>query len=578
MEKSSIYQCFREIADRYGSKQALLFKHKQNWKSITYKKLLLLVDNFSQNLSEIGVNPGDKAAILSENRPEWLISDLALNKSGAISVPIHITSSKDDIQYIINDSKSKYLIVSSSILRDNPELLEADDFKKIIVFNLNKFKKSLKKQKNFEKWLKNKEFLKNFAVLAKTRPNQPSSKLNYKPNTNDVTSIVYTSGTTGKPKGVMLTNKNFISNVSAVTQVIKIRPDDLFYSFLPLSHVLERTAGSYSAILSGASIAYSSSIKKLSAELPQINPTILISVPKIFEKIFEKISQNLKTSGDLKKKMFFWALRKKNKAYQNFIAEKLILNRIKKKIFGKNLRFAVSGGASISKSIIKFFDGLSVAIIEGYGLTETAPIITVNPLKGRKLGSVGKPIKNVEIKTSKNKEILVKGSNVFGGYWQKENLNKEVFTQNGWFKTGDLGFIDNENYLTIIGRKKDIIVTSNGKNIAPNKIECLINLSPLVSHSIVIGHQRKYLSALISPNVAIKKSDNLKMKEYEELINKEIAKINKKLSHFERIKKIKVINNPFSIEKGELTPTLKIRRKIIEARYKKVIEKMYQEF
>lgn len=566
MKKSNIYEYFEAVAKRRFSHKALVSKLNNKWKSQTYRKLLKKVNNFSQNLLKY-VEFGEKVAIISENRPEWLISDLAINRIGAVSVPIHISATTDIIKHIVLDSKSKYAIVSKTQFRKNYKLLKKLNFKLIIVIGLEDIEKKYKQGTKAE--------LLDFSKLSLSEPKK-IKKIKKSPSLEDLASIVYTSGTGGNPKGVMLTNKNFLNNVFGVKKVIEILPSDRFFSFLPLSHVLERTAGSYVPLLSGSSIAYATDIKKIQEELKEASPSILVSVPKIFERIFEKIGQKLKNKSNLEKKLFFWAIKKDKNFWEKKLAKIFVLDKVKNQIFGKNLRFAVSGGASISKNVIKFFNDLNVDIIEGYGLTETSPITNVNSIKDKKIGSVGKSIPGVQVKLTKKKEILVKGDSVFKGYFNNEIMSQKAFTKKGWFKTGDLGFIDSEGYLTIIGRRKEIIVTSNGKNVAPSRIESLINLIPVVGNSVVLGHRQNYLTALVDLKDEIKAKEDMKISEYKTLILNEIERINKKLSPFERVKKVEILDNPLTIEGKELTPTLKIRRKIIEQKYKKLIQGMYQ--
>ncbi|MCX6799997.1 MAG: AMP-dependent synthetase/ligase, partial [Candidatus Falkowbacteria bacterium] len=382
----------------------------------------------------------------------------------------------------------------------------------------------------------------------------------------NVASLVYTSGTTGVPKGVMLTNANFISNVDAARKEFSITAKDKFLSFLPLSHVLERTLGSYIPILSGAEIYYSEGIKQLKDNLAEVKPTILICVPKILERFYEGVRDNAEKGSNLKKKIFYFALKNKD----NFFADVLVFRKIRK-LFGGNLRFCVSGGASINSRILKFFYNAKIKITEGYGLTETSPIISANKLNNLRPGSVGELLEDVQVKISVDKEILVKGANVMKGYWQQAKKTKETFDKDGWFKTGDQGYLDNENFLFITGRKKDLIVTSNGKNIAPEKIENILNLSPYILQSLVVGHKRSNLTVLI----VVDKNNIKDINDVKSIIQKEIDMVNKNLEHHEYIKAFELIDHPFSQELGELTPTLKIRRFIVEDKYAKVIERMY---
>lgn len=552
----SIYTRFKEVASNNKTRPVVYWKEGERWKSYNYQDFLKLVVGLASGLSAQGINQDDKVAILSENRFEWLAVDLAVNKIGAVSVPIHATASGSLIDFIIDNSSSRFLFVSPSLLAKHKDLLVGLQSKvKIVLFNrLNDGKE---------------DGIINWNDLFDNK--NVSSPVKY----NKVASIIYTSGTTGQPKGVMLSNENFISNVEGANQRIKILNTDKFLSFLPLSHVLERSCGSYVPIFNGASIAYAESIKLLAKNLIEVKPTILICVPKIFENLHEKIMASIRSKNSLIKKLFFSSLKKDCHPFLKKIADLLIHHKIRQSLGGK-LRFAISGGASIQENVIRFFERINIKIVEGYGLTETSPIICTNTLEDNKIGSVGKPIPCFEIKIASDKEVLVRGKSVMLGYWNEPQLTAEAFSED-WFMTGDLGFQDKEGFLTIIGRKKDIIVTSNGKNVAPEKLEGVINLSPYIFQSLVVGHKRQCLGALIVPDKEIIGEEKYADKKIlQAIVEKEINAINEKLMSHEKIKKYFILNKPFTMEEEELTPTLKIRRKIIENKYSKEIEKMYQ--
>lgn len=560
---NTIYQKFKLSAKNNSAKAALYWKSDHFWHHIHYKELLPLVDNLAEGLLHNNVKHGDRICILSENRPEWLISDLAINKIGAVSVPIHTTSNEPLIEYIINDSGSGFLFVSKDIYNKFSVLLNTlieskSDFKVIIYDNFKnqKVKSALNKKIIFYK-----DLIKN--NLYHTVEVE-----------NELASIIYTSGTTGEPKGVMLSNENFIANIDSVYKVFDIRSVDKFLSILPLSHVLERTLGSYIAICAGASIAYSEGIRKFSKNLVDIKPTIMIGVPRIFEKTKDKIFAGIKSKNFLIQKLFFVSLKKDDGSLLKKIADKLIYNKIRH-IFGGHLRFAVSGGAAIHERILRFYNNVGIRIVEGYGLTETSPIIACNTVEERIIGSVGKPLPDVEVKISYEKEILTKSRSVMMGYWGKPEMTAEVVDEDGWFKTGDLGFIGHNDVLTIIGRKKDLIVTTNGKNIYPEKIENVINLSSYIAQTLVVGHKKNNLAALIVPEWEAIKSAFGESVDVRQLIVKELEKYNYQLLEFEKIENFEILEKPFSIEENELTPTLKIRRHYIENKYKNKIDKLF---
>ena len=558
MPNKTLYESFREIANENKSKTAVMWKENKRWKRKNYKTILREIDAFASALEKMKVKEMDRVAIFSENRKEWLISDFAINKIGAISVPIHTTSNEDTFHYCLKDSDTDLVIASEKCIE---KLNSWKKIKKLRIISFDGDKKA--------------KGCKNFYFYDLIESNQREN-VDTRKNKKDIASIVYTSGTTGEPKGVILTNTNFISNIEGVYERLEIRRDDLFLSFLPLSHVLERTATQFVATMRGATIAYCEGIKKITDNMMELNPTIIVSVPKIFEKFYEKVLSELKKNPK-KEKLFYWALKKKTFLARTF-GDKVVLKKVRNK-FGKNLRFAVSGGASIDSRIIKFFDKLGVNVIEGYGLTETSPIIGVNSLDDKKVGTIGKPLENVEVKIGHDKELLVRGPSITSGYWKKKEMTAEAIDKDAWFHTGDLVFMDSERNISIIGRKKEIIVTNNGKDVAPERIESSLNLSPYILQSVVIGHKKPFLSALIVPDqeaLVNTDIDTNSIDELTSLIQKEVHKINKELMHHEQIEKFILMRAPFTLEAGELTPTMKIRRSIIENKCHNLIKGIYE--
>lgn len=559
----SIYQEFKKIAHKHPRRPAVFWKKDRHWYGYNYKKFHRLVDNLAVSLEEMGCKAGDRAAIMSENRPKWLMCDLALNKIQAVSVPIHVTSNKPLIEFILNDSGSGFLFVSKNYW---PKIKGLEMINKIKIIFLDAREAGLPEDAVFMDDI----------IRRKKSPIRDGA--DYQEQQQDVSqnaaTIIYTSGTTGQPKGVVLTNANFIANVRAVGKRNPISHKDIFLSFLPLSHVLERTAGSYVPILNGAAIAYAESIKTLSRNLKEIKPTVLVCVPKIFENIHEKIFAAMQNKSVLIKKLFFYSLKKKKNSISALAAEKIMYSKLRK-VFGGRLRLAVSGGASINMRIVRFFRHIGVNIIEGYGLTETSPIIAVNTVNVYKFGTVGQIVPGVEVRIAPDKEIEVRGPNVARGYWNLPILNQETF-RDGWFKTGDLGFLDQEGFLTIIGRKKEMIVTSNGKNISPEKVESVINLSPYIYQSLVVGHKQQCLAALLVPDRGmIQDKFGDKVPDLRPLLQEEIEKINQELMPHEAIRKFTILEDPFDVEADELTPTLKIKRSVIESRNEKIIKGLF---
>lgn len=574
----SIPEVFFETAGKFPNKPALLYKKEGVYFPITYKDLSKKVSVFSQVLQKLGMNKEDKLAILSEGRPEWVIADLGAMAAGCIVVPLHTTLSPKAILNILSHSRAKILVVSNS-----------DFLNKVLLSQ--KYLRHLKKIIFLEKLTASqkqvlKEKIISWNAIFKQDKSQEYEKTFLDPD--EPCSIIYTSGTTGKPKGVVLTHRNFLSNVEAVNEVVPVKTTDVFLSFLPLSHVLERMAGYYMPLCSGATIAYAESVKQLPQNLKEVKPTILVCVPRIFEKFHDAVWDKVNHSSKIEKRVFLWALRQKRGSFLYRAGDLIALQKIRQRMGGR-IRLAVSGGASLNEKIGRFFLKAGITILEGYGLTETSPVIAVNRENDFKFSTVGKLVPGVKVKISEEKEILVKGPNVFSGYFNNKKQTKECFDREGWFHTGDLGFLDKQGYLTIIGRSKEMIVTSGGKNVWPEKTENLLNDDKFVSQSMVIGSQRNFISALIVPDwqevEMYMKENNLLLKEHQKLIKDPVLldvfqkrineKINSKLNDFEQIKKFRLIPQEFSQDQDELTPTLKLRRHIVEKHYKRLIDSMY---
>lgn len=561
---------FFETAKRFGNNTALLYKKEGVWFPIKYIELAEKVKNFAYILQDnFNVKKNDKVAILSENRPEWLISDLAIMAIGAVTIPLHTTLNAEALFNVLEHSDCVTLIVSNGNLL-NKILLNRERLRIlkhiIIIDNLPAIEKAGLSAK-----------VNNWDNLIAQNKSSRFRKVDV--TENDVCTIIYTSGTTGEPKGVVLTHKNILSNVESVQAVIPAKADDIFLSFLPLSHALERTTGQFIPILHGSTIAYAENAKNLPKNLHEIKPSILIAVPKIFEKFHDKIWDNVNKADGIKKKIFLWALQQEKNTFGYKLADKLVFKKIRNNL-GGNLRIAISGGAKLNENLVKFFAKIGVLILEGYGLTETSPVVCVLTEKDMnefgKIG-VGRELPEVKIKINHDKEILVKGPNVFAGYYNNKEATKKCFDKDGWFYTGDLGFLDHNKFLTIIGRNKEMIVLSGGKNVWPEPIENLLNNDKFISQSMVIGDNQNYITAILCPDWQevenYLKQKNVPMQSHQALVKDENVlkifeqriedKINPNLSDFEKIKKIILLAEEFSQEKGELTPTLKLRRHII---------------
>jgi len=441
---------------------------------------------------------------------------------------------------------------------------------------------------------------------AEYRGQNPSAFLEDIHNTkeDDLLTIIYTSGTTGEPKGAMLTHGNLTSNITGALQIVEANENDTFLSFLPLSHGFERMAGHFLATGSGACISYAESIDTVAENMLEVHPTLMVAVPRFYEKVYARVIDSISTSSKISQKIFWWAINVGKKAVflksenrntgaildnQLKIAQKLVFSKLYEKI-GGNLRFFVSGGAPLSKEIAQFFQAAGIPILEGYGLTETSPVISVNPLSKCKVGTVGPKLPNIEVKIAPDGEILTRGPHVMLGYYKDEASTRDVLDADGWFHTGDIGMIDGDGYITITDRKKNILVTSGGKNVAPQPVENALVTSKWIEQIVVIGDRRKFVSALVVPAFVNledwAKENNLQFHSREELIalpavkelyDRVIAESMEGFAQFEKIKKYVLLPSEFTIESGELTPSLKVKRSVVEKHYADLIESMYQE-
>lgn len=574
----TIFEQFVETANKFSKRPALKFKYQGAYISVSFGELWRRVDVLARGLSDLGIIKADRVAILSENRSEWVRVDLAALKIGAITVPLHTTLSAKIIEHILRDSGSRIVFVSNQI-QFNKLVLAAANLPKletIVYLNLDEVNSEGLPQR----------LISLSEVMRLSR--ESKHEYNYEVTAADVASIVYTSGTTALPKGVMLTHANLMFNALEAVTAVPVDERDVLLSFLPLSHVLERTAGYYAPLVCrGCCIAYAENIKTLPQNFREIKPTIIVSIPRIFEKIHTGIWEKVKHGSKLNYRIFVWALKQEPKTFGHFIADKLVFKKIRAS-FGGRLRLTISGGATLNHKLARFFWRMGISIVEGYGLTETSPIITCNRLGDLKFGTVGKQLAGVEVKIAPDKEILVKGPNVMKGYYQNEALTKEVIDSDGWFHTGDLGHLMQDGYLVIIGRKKEMISMSNGKIAWPEQLEVILNNDRFINQSMVYGNNKSFLTALIVPDwqeiTANLAEFNISSREPEVLINDQnfvnifqqrLDKINEQLADWEKIRKFILVANEFSADKDEVTPTLKLRRKVIEEHFEKSIVSMY---
>lgn len=596
-QETSMGAIFQNRAQQYGDKTLVIHKDKGGqWKEISWSRLNEMVRDLALFLINRGIQTGDKVALFSPNRYEWWVADLAIISVGAVNVPIYATNSAEESRYIIDNSDSKMCFVGTKehmdkILQVKEKLPNLGD---VVIFD------------DLGKPVSGVISLQEALREGKAAQNKDEFEKRLIPiNIEDVATIIYTSGTTGNPKGVMLTHKNFVSNVN---QAHAVDPDFLagdhtFLSFLPLAHSLERTVGYYTPIFLGHKVAFAESAEKLLENFGDIRPTFLVSVPRIYEKVHSGIVGKVATAPPIKKALFNWAmgLAKANLpyicenrertgwfAFQYNLADKIIFSKLRATLGMDRLVAALSGGGPLSVSDAEFFLGMGIKVLEGYGLTETTPIITANKPKRIKPGTVGQAVKDTIFRISDVGEVLVKGPQVMKGYYKNEAATKEAFTDDGFFRTGDIGEFDKDGYLKITGRIKDIIVTSGGKNISPQNIENDLVLSPFIEQVAVIGDNRKYLSALIVPSFATlegwAKEQNIAFSSRRDLVSHPavqkfyeqlVSELMKDYGRVEQIRKFLLMETEWSQDSGEMTPTMKLKRAVVRKKYEKEIESMY---
>jgi long-chain acyl-CoA synthetase len=588
----TLSQLFLNTVKTYVKDDLLLVKVEGRYGPISTAEFEKRIEHLSLGLADLGLGVGDKLVIFSENRPEWTMTDFAVLCAGAVTVPIYTSLMPEQVKYIINDSDAKIVVCS------NRDLWLKVDAVRHELPSVHHF--VLIDEAPSQGVVSLSEVMGRGKTIAAAQPGLFEKRaLAVKPG--DLASIIYTSGTTGVPKGVMLNHANFVSNSKALDAVTEFSVKDTILSFLPLSHVLERMT-TFSFLYKGATIAYAESIETVAENLLEIRPTIMISVPRLFDKIYAKVMDNVLAQSPLKRKIFFWALKvgkkygakkirhqpiPKGLSVRRALAAKLVFSKIVEKTGGR-VHFFVSGGAPLSRDVAEFFYAIGITILEGYGLTETSPVLTCNTFDKMKFGTVGPPVPGVEIRIAPDGEILAKGPNVMKGYYKKDQETREAF-ENGWFRTGDIGHFDEEGFLVITDRKKDLIVTAGGKNVAPQPIENQLKTNPYILNAVVVGGGRKFISALIVPDFekleAYARANGIRFTGREDLVKKEqvinfmLAEVNRATPHlasYERIKKIVLLDRDFDVD-TELTPSLKVKRHIVEKAFKSLVDLLYKD-
>ncbi len=582
---------FLNVVDNLPNPRAQMVRRDGRWESISSQEFLRRVAGLSTALVELGIKPGDRVGLFSANRPEWHTADFAINGSGAITVPVYFNESPDRMTYILKHCAAKIVFVVGAhqlqkLLAARPSLPELEQ---IIVADGGADVPT--------------ECLRYETLIAGASASDISS---YRLRASQVlpgqlASLIYTSGTTGEPKGVMLTHSNFCSNVHDVGHDFSLDPaQDVALSFLPLAHIYGRTLD-YIYIFGGTPLAYVESLEAVAQALLEVRPTITAAVPRFFEKIYARIVEQGSKATGVKRMLFDWAMNVAQRAApwratgapaslalkaQWKLADKLVYKKFRLGLGGR-LRIISSGGAPLSQALAEFYWTVGIPIYQGYGLTETSPIVSSNYPENR-MGSSGKPIPNVQVRAAEDGEILVKGPCVMQGYYKNPEATREVLTEDGWFRTGDIGHVDKDNYLFITDRKKDLLKTAAGKFVAPQPIENALKTSPYILNAMVIGDRRKFIVALVAPNPVtvsakaaeqgIRFSSNAEMAAHpwvHSLIDAEIKRLTVHLAQYETIKRFALLPEDFTFDNGSLTFTLKLKRRVVEQQYAGVIESLY---
>jgi len=596
--ETSIPAVFHNRVEQFGDRAIVAYKKDGVYTDVSWKEMGLMVRNLGYFLINKGIKPGDKVCLFSPNRYEWWVADLAILSIGAINVPIYATNSAEESRYIIDNSDAVMCFTATKEHTDKIVSIKSKlpNMKDIISFD------PLDKPAG--------GMLELSTALKEGAKNPQEAEFDKRIRdikSAEMATIIYTSGTTGNPKGVMLSHNNFFANVQQLynvdTELFK-RADELtFLSFLPLAHSFERTVGYYTPMSYGMKVYFAEDFSKIVENFQEVHPTCIVSVPRLFEKIHAGILTKVSGAPPVKKAMFNWAMGiaaanlpyicndKQPTGFFGFkyrLADKLIFSKLRTALGMDKLEFGFSGGGPLSVSDAEFFLGMGIKVVEGFGLTETAPVTNANSPRKIKPGTVGPAIKDTISKIGEGGELLIKGPQVMMGYYKNEEATKEVFTKDGFFRTGDIGEIDEDGYLKITGRIKDLIVTSGGKNISPQNIENSLKASNFIEQVAVIGDNRKYLSALVVPAFPeleswakeqgvnfSSRADLIKDPKVNELYAKEIEANMKDYARVEQIRKFTLLDKEWSQETDELTPTLKLKRRVINQKYKDAIEQMY---
>jgi long-chain acyl-CoA synthetase len=597
----TINEVFQNRAEKYQDRLAVEKKRGGVWESATWNQYYDRARLTGLGLYQLGIRKGDRVSLLSENRLEWLYTDMGCLGIGACLIPVYTTLTADEVSYIIENSGSRILLVEDSVQLDKAvfAIKRCSCLEKIIVIEKVSDPIDHSSVMFFDKLLEaGRDIHRQDPALFE--------RLSSGVEPGDLATIVYTSGTTGVPKGAMITHGNIMAVLRSLDAISpKFGSDrDVTVPFLPLSHVFERAAGHLYGMYVGVTASYAESVQTVLEDFKEKKPTMILAVPRVCEKVYQRILLQVQSQPHWRQKVFWWAhgigaaistLRENHQPVPPFlklqyrVAFALIFKKLRLALGGR-VRWMTASGAPTSRGIILFFNAAGITVVEGYGMTECFAPATMSNLADYRIGTVGRPLPGVDIRIADDGEILIKGENVFAAYWKMEKETREAFTDDGYLKSGDIGFLDKDGFLTITDRKKDLIITSGGKNIAPQKIENLFMSDPLFSHFIVIGDQRPFLTALVVLNmeqmvqaaaaeglIAEKQDTFLDEPRFTAIVDRHMDAKNRQLARFEAIKKYRIIRDEFSQATGELTPSLKLKRNVVLKRYADLIEDMYAE-
>ncbi|HEX8745740.1 MAG TPA: long-chain fatty acid--CoA ligase [Pyrinomonadaceae bacterium] len=595
-EPATLIEMFLKAAREHNKPDALNHKQGGRWLSLSSEKMIERARAVALGLYSLGVRHGDRVGLLSQNCPEWTLADAGALFAGAVDVPIYSTQTPSQVSYILRDSGARVLFIQNraAFERVREAVEGCDALEHVVFFDADGVEeKASIALADLE--ARGRELLQEQPGLI--------TELERSAKPHDLATIIYTSGTTGEPKGVMLTHSNLVSNLLDSSSHLSFGLEDVALSVLPLSHVLERLA-MYMYINHGMSVYYAESLEKVGENFREVRPTVFVGVPRLFEKIYQRIKERAAGEGKLKAAILDWAVSAgklharyvlsrqpvpRMLAFKYRLAMRLVFHKWQAGMGGR-VRLFVSGGAALSDEIGYIFAGAGLPIVQGYGLTETSPVISAGTLEDNRIGTVGRPIRNVEVRIADDGEIETRGPNIMLGYYNKPEETRAVFTEDGWFRTGDIGTLDEDGFLRITDRKKELFKTSGGKYIAPQPIEQLIKGSRFVNQVVLIGNERKFPAALIVPDweqlqsyAQLKGLDArtpaqlIKHPRVIDLFERQVTAHTQGLAQFEKVKRIALLDKELTIEGGELTPTMKVKRRVIDEKYRDLIDRLYEE-